>query len=99
MVLTSENRFDFRKKSRKRCDWPRTRFNRIYLAMMISQETRLKKSRIPSTTFADGPVCLRKVSNWDGLVSSVVDRIGWAFKTYHPPASRLRGPRRRDGLV
>ncbi len=55
-VLTSENRLDLRKKATNRSDWRETRRSRMNLAKMIAQETSEKNSRMPSTTFAVGPV-------------------------------------------
>src|SRR5450432_266292 len=60
IVLTSENRLDLRKKATNFSDWAATRLNRMNFAKMITHETSEKKSRIPRTTFAVGPVSRKK---------------------------------------
>ena len=46
-ALTSENRLDFRKNAMNLSDCRETRFRRMYLAKMITQDTKEKKRRIP----------------------------------------------------
>ena len=60
MLLTSENRLDLRKKAMNFSDWPLTRRKRMNFAKMMIQETSEKKSRMPRTTLAVGPVSRKK---------------------------------------
>src|ERR1700741_1837599 len=60
MALTSENLLDLRKKATNFSDWRETRRRRTNLAKIMIHETTEKKSKIPRTTLAAGPVSRKK---------------------------------------
>ena len=60
MPLTSEKRFDLRKNAMNLSDWRPTRRSLRNLAKMMIHETREKKNRMASTTFAVAPVSRKK---------------------------------------